>query len=251
MDFDVSFPESWTAPSELMGPLPRKTRNARGGLGVFGLLVFASFLWISSLSVFEFREESQEIARTEALRRGSSRETVGEVTRWWSKRRTSPAMVSYVFTANGVALTGQCSLPRHMYFRRGDNLIIRFLSSNPAINHPAAWEVPKRNWWMEFVSWMVLPVGAIWLFWFLRRDRQLLAKGVPTAGVVLRCSFRIPAYGDVRWVKYKFRMLDGKVAEGGCLSSRWEIGSIICVLYLPHNPRRNKMYSALAYRVAQ
>jgi hypothetical protein len=246
----LSCPEAfldWTPPRELTGALPRKTL-AKGGvpLGVFAALsIFGSSVLLFS----EFREESQELARTAALSRGSSRETVGEVTRFWYKRRGSPAVVSYVFPANGVAHTGECSLPQQLHFRRGDNLIIRFLTSNPAINHPAAWEVPKRNWWVECASWMLLPVGAIWLFGFLRRDRQLLAEGVPTAGVVLSCS-RWGSRGVWR-VKYQFRMPDGRVAEGSSYSDRSEIGSTICVLYLPQNPRRNKVYSGLSYRVAQ
>ena len=248
MDSNVSFPEGWTAPRELTEALPRKTRMARGGkqMAVGGTL----FLLIgSALLLFYFREPVQEMARTAALRRGS-RETTGVVTRVRSRYR-NPDVVSYTFTANGVALTGECSVPNdHVAgLREADPLPIRFLSSNPAINHPAAWEGPDPHWWVPCVFSMVFPACGFVLIIGLRRDRRLLAEGVPTAGVVTKRS-RGSRGGYA--MEYQFRTEDGRVAEGsgGCWN-RPEIGSTVCVLYLPQNPRRNKAYSELTYRVAQ
>jgi hypothetical protein len=248
MDSNVSFPEGWTAPTELTGALPRKTRMARGGkqMAVGGTLFL---LCGSAVLLFCFREPAQEMARTAALRRGSS-ETTGVVTRQWSKGR-SGEMVSYTFTASGVAFTGECSVPiGHLAgLREADPLPIRFLSSNPAMNHPAGWEGPDPDWWVPCVFSAVFPACGIVLIIGLRRDRQLLAEGVPTAGVVTKRS-RGSRGGYA--MEYQFRTEDGRVAEGsgGCWN-RPEIGSTVCVLYLPQNPRRNKAYSELTYRVAQ
>jgi hypothetical protein len=248
MGSNVSFPEGWTAPMELTGALPRKTRMATEGIKEF---VFATMLLLcgSALLLFCFREPAQEMARTAALRRGS-RETTGVVTRLWSKGR-SGEMVSYTFTANGVAFTGECSVPvGHLAgLREADPLPVRFLSSNPTINHPAAWEGPDPRWWVPCVFSMVFPACGFVLIVGLRRGRQLLAEGVPTAGVVTKRS--LGSRGGYA-MEYQFRTEDGRVAEGsgGCWN-RPEIGSTVCVLYLPQNPRRNKAYSELTYRVAQ
>jgi hypothetical protein len=101
---------------------------------------------------------------------------------------------------------------------------------------------------MPCVGEMLFLVSGIWFICVLRRDRQLVAEGVPTAGVVRKCSFR---GGGVWRAKHEFRTEDGRVAGGSCYSNRPEIGSSVCVLYLPQNPRRNKMYPVLTYRVAQ
>lgn len=247
MDSNVSFSEGWTAPTELTGALPRKTRMTRGGIKmVVGATLF--LLGGSTLILFYFCWTAQEMARTVALRRGSS-EATGVVTRLWKARSTQ--MMSYAFTANGFALTGECSVPvDHLAgLREADPLPVRFLSSNPAMNHPAAWEGPDPDWWVPFVFSAVFPACGIVLIVGLRRDRQLLAEGVPTAGVVTRRS-RGSRGGYA--MEYQFRTENGRVAEGsgGCWN-RPEIGSTVCVLYLPQNPRRNKAYSELTYRVAQ
>lgn len=245
MDSNVSLPKGWTAPSELTGALPRKTRMAPGGVQLV-VLATVFLLWGGTWLFFCCRGAAQEMARTAALRRGSSRETTGEVT-WVSSR--APHRLSYAFTANGVALTGECSLPSHLYFRRGDNLIIRFLPSNPAMNHPADWEGPAPDWWVPCVFAAFLALISTPLIVSLRRDRRLVAEGVPVGGVVLKCSPR----GRGGWTaKYEFRTEDGRVAEGSSdCWNRLEAGSAVCVLYHPQNPRRNKAYSAVTYRVAQ
>ena len=213
---------------------------------VVGAAVF--LLGGSALLLFCFRAAAQEMARTAALRGGSS-EVTGMVTRLRSGRST--LTVSYGFTANGVAFTGECSVPTgHMAgLREADPLPIRFLSSNPTVNHPAAWEGPDPGWWVPCIFAAVFPACGIVLIIGLRRDRQLLAEGVPTAGVVTKRS--LGSRGGYA-MEYQIRTEDGRVAEGsgGCWN-RPEIGSTVCVLYLPQNPRRNKAYSALTYRVAE
>src|SRR5215471_7159628 len=107
MDSGISFPASWTAPNVLMSPPPRRARMAIGGIQsvILGTVVM---LFFASGFLLYFTGPATELTRMWALRGGSS-ETAGVVTGVWSKRRTH--MLSYAFTANGVALTGECSVP--------------------------------------------------------------------------------------------------------------------------------------------
>lgn len=250
---NVSFPEGWTAPPELTGALPRKTRLSNDGIvtvmvaTVFLLAVIAFVLWGSI-------QTAKQMAQMAALSR-EGLQTTGEVRRLW---HSGPLMttpwVSYVFTANGVAFTGKSSVPKHLWngLREAGPLPIRFMHSNPAINHPAAWEGRANlDRWLLPCAFLVLPFTAFIgtkVMIPLRQDRQLVAGGMPAAGVILKC------YGGGRggWgATYQFRTEDGRLAEGSSsCGNRLEIGSTVCVLYSPQDPKRNHLYSALLYRVA-
>ena len=247
MGFDVALPEGWTAPRELTGALPRKTRMASGGVTL--VVGAAVFLLLGSACLFVvFGMAAQEMARTAELRRGS-REATGVVTELRLGR--GAVEVSYTFTADGTAFMGKCYVPAA---HRAGLLVagaipIRFLSSNPAMNHPAEWEGPDAGRWVPggVVGTFIALIG-VPLIIQLRRDRQLVAEGVAAAGLIVKCSPRAKGGWDA---KYQFRRQDGRVARGSSYSDRLEVGSTVCVLYLPQNPRRNKIYSGLSYRVAQ
>ncbi len=212
------------------------------------VLAFAMFLLggFAILVPSSFGRAAQEMTRMVALRRGS-RETTGVVAREWKKSSTDTA--SYTFAAGGVALAGECSMPFLSRLREGDPLPIRFLPSDPAINHPVAWDGPGSGLLIVCVFSAVFPALGIWLVIQLRRDRRLLAEGVPAAGVIVKRSGGLIG----GWAtEYRFRTEDGRVAEGrGVFSDRQEIGSTVCVLYLPQDPRRYKPCAGLSYRLAQ
>jgi len=184
----------------------------------------------------------QQKARTAALRHGSQ-ETTAVVT---GLRRTGHGdrLVSYAFTAHGAALAGECAVPWEHWrgLREAGPLPIRFLPSNPAINHPAAWEGPDSDmWWVACVLSAFIAATGIWGAVIpLRRDRELVAKGAAAAGVILKCF----QGGRGGWVaNYQFRTEDGTTAQGTSpCPNRLEIGSTVCVLYLPQAPRRNQPY---------
>jgi len=200
-------------------------------------------------------QAAKQKAQVAALGREGVQAT-GEVRRlWFSGLLMTTPWVRYAFTANGAAFSGASSVPKDLWhgLREADTLPIRFLPSNPAINRPAACQgMANPDWWVApcvflFVLFTAF-IGTRVMIPF-RRDRQLAAEGMPGAGVVVKC------YGGGRggWMtNYKFRSLDGAVAEGsGASPNRLEIGSAVCVLYLPQNSRRNHLYSTLLYRVAR
>lgn len=251
---NVSFPDGWTPPPELTGPLPRKTRLSNDGMAtalvatVF-LLVFMAFAARTAIHA------AKQKAQMEALGREGLPAT-GEVKRlWYSGLLMTTPWVRYTFTANGAAFTGASSVPEDLRrgLREADPMPIRFLPSNPAVNRPAACDgLGDPDWWVLPCVFLFIPFTAFIVTRAMipfRQDRQLAAEGVPAAGVVVKC------YGGGRggWMtNYQFRTQDGGVAEGrGACPNRSEIGSTVCVLYLPQNSRRNHLYSTLMYRVAQ
>jgi hypothetical protein len=249
MDPDISFPGGWTAPLELTGALPRKPHLSDDGRGlaivatVFLLAASAWVLWASIRAV-------KQTAQTAALRR-EGLHAAGEVKRRWNVGRSLTPWVRYAFTANGVAFTGESRVPDHFLggLREAGPLPIRFLPSNPAINHPADWEESAFSAWSMLIVAAAPAVLGIMVWASLRGDRQLLIAGVPTAGVITKCS---PGSRGGWSVDYQLRTADGSVAKGASgATSRLDAGASICVLYLPRNPRRNRPYPMANYRVAQ
>ena len=155
----------------------------------------------------------------------------------------------YTFHANGIALEGRSPAPGQLWetLRETGDLAVRFLPSNPSINHPAAWEESALPGWGAFVVPAIPAAVGLLVLAKLRRTRRLVAEGVATAGVVTKC------YRGGKgswWVNYDFRTADGKAANG-TYNVNLPIGVVICILYLPRNPDRNQPYLESWYRVAR
>jgi hypothetical protein len=249
MNPPVSFPENWTAPRELTRALPRETSMT--GSALF-MAVIAGLMILGCVPLFLFirTQDNRVKARNEVLRT-QGREATGEVQRLWrTSGKESRNMVKYAFTANGVRLNGQSSVPSARWdkVRRAGFLPIRYLPSDPAVNHPAAWEQSTEPAWAPFTAPAMLAAGGSFLVFILRRQAQLMAQGLPAVGVVTRSS-RVKGGWALR---YQFRMKDGGVASGSShVRRRGEVGATVCVLYLPQNPRRNQVYPTGLYRVTQ
>jgi len=207
---------------------------------VFLALAVAAPIWANI-------ERARQATRTEALHR-EGLATTGRVTRLWSSGRSRRPMVNYAFTVDGAAYAGGCSVPSAIRaeLRQDGRLTIRYVASNPAINHPAAWEAPVLGSGGFLVAIMFAPTGILLLIQ-VRRQRPLVAEGLPTAGVVTK-SDRGGKSGPR--VNYQFRTSDGSLANGTS-NSNAAAGAAICVLYLPQQPQRNLAYPGCYCRVTQ
>jgi hypothetical protein len=246
MDPQFAFPENWAPPRELTRALPRETQLT--GRGKF-MMVMAWIFLIAVVPVYVWmhNQEAQTKANTELLRT-QGQEANGEIVRLWRRDRGRVPMVGYAFTANGVRLTGEASVPSTMWssIQKAGFLPVRYVPSNPAINHPAAWEAGTPPDWMAFLVPAMLAVGGGLLLWKIYRQSQLAAEGTPSAGVVTKC-FRVK---NGWMVRYQFRLKDGTVASGrDQIYRKLEAGAPVCVLYRSENPRRNQLYPACMYRV--
>src|SRR5579872_21212 len=198
MDPSVTFPENWKPPRELSRALPREASMAARGIAiavVSVLLVAGSipiFLWLRN-------QQLQKQSRTEALHR-DGRESIAEINRLWNSGRSDVPMVEYSFSANGVWMRGESSVPKKVWpsLQKAGTIPVRYLPSNPAINHPSAWDEVREAEWLALVAPFLLASCGVFLLVMLRRQAVLAAEGLPSAGVVTRC-FRVKGGYRVRY----------------------------------------------------
>jgi hypothetical protein len=144
-------------------------------------------------------------------------------------------------------------MPGSLYgdFQESDRILIRFLPSDPTVNHPDAWDWPL---FLEPIDTIIMSsfyiffgaMGCIMLA-ILYRERKLAREGRPAVAVVSTCARKDRTFR----AQYEFRTEDGSsIEDSGYCSIQYEPGAIICVLYLPQNPRRNDPYPLPNFRVS-
>jgi hypothetical protein len=247
MDPEVSFPEHWAPPPELARALPREVRMSGTGLfiGIFAvLLIVAAF----PLFLFMREEATRQTARNQMLRERGV-EATGEIVKLWHEGRSSTPWVAYAFTANGIRMHGEASVPKSLWdhIRVAGMIPIRYLPADPSINHPAAWEADIAPLWVSFVLPAMLLLCAGVFLANHRKQSTLLAAGLPAPAVIARC-YRVKN----GWAaNFRFRTQDGAVVAGRCtIRRKVEIGTALCVLYDPQNPQRARVYPMDWYRLA-
>jgi hypothetical protein len=246
MEAKVSFPANWAPPRELARALPREV--SMSVRGTFMAILSVVFL-VATVPLFIFvRNQDLRQAAPGELLRTQGREAQGEVTRLWRQTNPNTPMVTYEFSAGDRRLEGNASVPEKLWnaVRKAGFLPIRYLPSDPSINHPVAWQDPPPPVWLPFFLPAFLVGCSIVLVVSLRRQARLAAEGCPSVGVVTGC-YRVKR----RWsVRYQFRTKDGVTAKGSSrLDHPLDTGAAICVLHLPENPRRNQIYPLPLYRV--
>jgi len=233
-------------PSELTAPVPRKVQlnsnDAWLGL-MIGLLLFALGGTVCGVRCFDAFGQMQKRA---ALRR-DGREVVGKVIA--THRGRGPTFVRYTFMVNGRYYRGDEQMPGYrLVLNSFDQITVRYLPSDPTVNHPADWE------WSEFMgldltAFSLVPVviGSIVLVVFLG-DRRLARVGKVAKGEVLRCE---PNKTQFR-VEYEFTAGNGTQTKGACdCWEEYKVGESIWILYLPNRPQKNHSYPLAFFGVAE
>jgi hypothetical protein len=233
-------------PPELSTPLPRRIRLSTGTqftlivcVLVIGLTVVVGG-WFCKYVVHQMEQRSD-------LRQNGA-EVQGEITFLKRVGRGSD-VVRYTFNQNGETVSGNAQVPPELMqkLRESNFIAVKYLPSNPAINHPAAWEWSLlSNWPAIFVLMVYLPVGVFPLR--IYRQRRLLAWGKPVVGVVTKCA---PVKGTFS-IEYEFHAENGIPVNGSGYSRiRQEIGANVWVLFMPQKPGRNLTYPVPGYVVEQ
>jgi hypothetical protein len=197
----------------------------------------------------------QQMQHKVALRLGGS-EAVAEVTKLGVERPSARTVVRYSFNVQGETFTGNAIVPSQLYpsVAQSDTIPIRYLPTQPMVNHPSAWAWTALLDLESFYSVLLL-VAAGMLFQLpgrillMRVERRVVAEGTPVVASITECVPLYRAGGFI--VKYEFRTDSGTEMQGnGWYDSSQESGANICVLYLPQNPKQNQPYPSRNYCVA-
>jgi hypothetical protein len=213
-----------------------------GWLNVFAGALFS--LVGVAMGVVIVKQVMHAAAAQNALRQ-SGRESLGEVTdKWIGGRGQAPYNINYTFSVDGTFHTGKSETPSDTWksLHQYDSLPIRYLPTNPNVNHPAAWEGPTYS----ALGTLFYPAFFVVLgFMFVRRfpsQRRFAADGVAVRGCVTVCSG--PGRSGSFGLTYTFRNVSNNELESGrCASdSSCEIGSDVWVLYEPSDSSRSEIY---------
>lgn len=237
-----------SVPSEILGPLPRNVAicsdDARYLLTVVLITILGPLLGLGVYSLSELRNTQQR-----ALLRSNGRDVAGEVT-GLKIARGGVTDVEYSFVVDGSKYHGKARVPKHtdVVLNTSDQIRIRYIPSNPTINHPSAWE------WSAFMgldkaAFSLCFIGFGWIaFLMLYRERTLAREGKAVEGVVKGCAPRNREYQ----VEYRFRPENGEEVDGRCYcKDSYEAGDSVWILYLPMKPKRNHSYPLSLYRVVE
>lgn len=237
MDLDKSNRAMLAPPGELAGHVPRKV--ALGSTDatyiiLIVLLFFGGGVWVA-VSLVQHTQH-----RT--LLRKNSREVVGQVTDTFAGRG-GKTYVEYRFTVDGETYSNITQEPntRGPWYalRRSHPILIRFLPSNPSINHPADWEWSARMDLLDIIfTIFFVTLGGIGVA-YLMRERKLAREGRAAAGMVTSCT----PNGRLFQVEYEFHTEEGESLTGKYSGAdSYEVGARIWVIYLPRKPKRNHPY---------
>ena len=229
----------WAAPDELRMPPPRTVRVSKAGVWA---TIGAAVLWAVAIALFVLWGDMAVKLLRQSVLRGEGSETYGVVTRVWKVGRSHRKWVDYTFTANGVVFTGDSHVPDEMWYNLHENkpLSIRFLSSNPSVNHPAAWGDSAVPYLVSLLFPAALAALGVSSGRRLCIQRRLAIEGAPTAAVVTRS---LPGKDGTSRVEYEFPTDGCGTAKGaGWVDERAEVGATVCAVYIPGNPRLNRPY---------
>jgi hypothetical protein len=233
---------NWTPPPELAGFGSREVQLSRAGIAI-AVLAGALILGGLGAGIGLERVSSRQSAQ-QALLNEQGKEAEGTVTRLWRARdKEKRPMVAYQYQAAGATYAGSAKAPLRIWktLAVGSPLAVRFLPSDPALNHPIGWAASTLPLWLPFLAGALLAALGGFLVFGLRRQMALLSEGRPAPAVVTRYS---NAQHGQKNIHYEFPLLGGSMAKGhsGPRRTLPAIGATLCVIYDRDNPRRNATY---------
>jgi hypothetical protein len=233
---------NWAAPRELSRSLPREVRLTGAGIALSAFAVLFVLGGIAAGTGLGLKAAQQK-QRHEALQ-SAGRTTVGVITRLWrSGDKDQTRHVAYTFDWQGHAYRGQTNAPRKIWsgLKNGEPLAIQVVPANPEWNHPSEWPDRQLPVWLPAMVAVLLWLFAYLLSYNVRLQKWLLSEGRAAPAMVLARRKSHPAHGGHTHTTYTFRLPNGEVMKGN-VGRAVAAGSAQPVLYLPDNPRRNRLY---------
>ena len=233
--------EGWKPSPELDRPRPRPVRLTSRGMAAWLISVFAVAGGVV-LAVPLARES--RLAEAEARRMlAEGRETEAVVT---GLRYLRGYGASYQFTVDGREYRGSGGVTRPHWesLRVGSPVAVRYLASGPTRNYPSADPPHRIPLWFAFLMCGIAAGTGVVLPLKVRRQRRLLAGGLPAPAVVTRYRSMYVNYGASQtWMYYEFAPPGGGPCTGRAeAAGKQPAGSVVCVLYDPANPSRSAPY---------
>jgi hypothetical protein len=232
--------DSWTPPDGLGYSSLRPVRLTGGGIA---LLVVAAMMSMGAVAAgIGLGTTAKRQAKDHRLLQEQGVNTEAQITRVWrSGDKNQQHLVSYRFTVQDREYVARKGVPPRIWqtLRTGSSLPVRFLPSDPKVNHPSEWSDTPMPSWLPYLVFGALIATAFGCTIPLRIQMRLLTEGRPAPGTVT--GHRRTKDGTI--LRYEFVLLNGATAKGRGQSRRPPaIGAPICVLYDPENPRRNAPY---------
>ena len=232
--------DSWTPPDGLGYSSLRPVGLTGGGIA---LLVVAAMMLLGAVAAgIGLGTTAKRQGKEHRLLQEQGVNTDAQITRLWrSTGKDQQHLVSYRFTVQEREYVARKGVPPRIWqtLRAGSSLPVRFLPSDPKVNHPSEWSDTPMPSWLPYLLSGGLVAIAFGVTIPLRIQMRLLTEGRPAPGVVT--GQRRTKDGTV--LRYEFTLLNGATAKGRGQSRRPPaIGAPICVLYDPENPRRNAPY---------
>jgi hypothetical protein len=231
----------WTPPDGLDRSRPRPVRLTGAGKAVLRVAVALFVGALAAGIALEFVASRE--AEAQRLLQEQGVNTEGRITRLWRSRgEDKQPWVAYRFTAQGHVYERRAKAPLRIWrnLQVGSDLPVRYLPSNPVLNHPCDWQQKPMPAWIPYLVAAGLAVPGRLVMLGIRSQRRLLAEGRPAPALVTRHTQT--QHGKT--IHYEFPVLSGAIAKGRSGPTRKPPapGATICVLYEPENPRRNAPY---------
>ena len=244
--------EGWAPPEGLNRSWPRPVSLTASGILLFVMSALLAMGGVVGGALLARQGRRQEAEARRMLAEGQVAE--GVVTRLWrTGGKSDEHRVAYRFTVEGREHNGRATI-RSGYWkslRVGSPIPVRYLPSSPGRNYPSANPPrPVPLWLPMLLGTIGVGMGGL-LPLTVRRQRHLLADGRPAPAVVTRYSRLQTEHGAQNIVYYEFALLGGGTCKGRASTNRrLPVGSAICVLYDPDNPRRSAPYPMCLVKLA-
>jgi hypothetical protein len=241
---------NWRPPEGLERSRPRRVSLTGSGKVVVALAVLlaaaAATAWIALQVIARKQAEEQSLLQTRGV------DAEGRVTRLWrSGDKSHQRWVAYEFTAQGRAFAGRSKARKEFWngLSVGAPLTVRYFPGDPQLNYPSGHPPEQIPSWLPHLIALSLLLTTGLIMWKVRRERWLLEEGRAAPGVVT--EHRRTQHGKI--YRYEFSLLSGGTARGSGPPGRKPpaIGTAVCVLYDPDNPRRNTPYPLPLVRLAR
>ena len=244
--------KNWVAPRELLHSPPRHVVLSGGGvaLAVLGVILVLGAI---AAAAFLGRESSRQGENYRLLQQEGREADARIVRRWWTKGENKRLRVKYEFAVEGRSYVKEVKVPKARANTVAEDgaIRIRFVPSNPAINHPAAWNSEPMPSWPAIVVGIGLLILAAGIAMALRRQMELLSEGRAAPAIVTKISKEQHQHGSSTIIHYEFPLLSGNIAKGKSACSRKGVdtGTVLPVVYDPNNTRRSAIYPLSLVRV--